>query len=294
MVFESTISQVSQFTDSLNVRQSPALEKSADEQAQDARNPNPGGDTVSISPEARALIAPENSGDSKDTQGDAEKGLTLSMGRAFGLNPEQEKHANKLFDELDTIFGSGNELTSDQEERVGAIIEELDTLLPVERELQFSEEDENRLDALFKELDALYTKEKLTPEQEKQALKLENEIESIFDNAANAQQDGDVTFSTESMKPEQETKEEATSTTDQTIERLKEQIEKLEEEIKELEKDDTLSEKEKNTQLQQKQAQLMELNEQLLKAQQEELKASGQAIGGGTRANGFGNSVASF
>lgn len=77
------------------------------------------------------------------------------------------------------------------------------------------------------------------------------------------------------------------------IKMLKERIEKIEEEIKALE-ESNLPEKEKLQKVQSKQAHLMELRDQLLKAEQEELKASGAASGGGTRANGAGNSVSSF
>ncbi|BCS88876.1 FlxA-like family protein [Pseudodesulfovibrio sediminis] len=83
------------------------------------------------------------------------------------------------------------------------------------------------------------------------------------------------------------------NTMDSTIQMLKKQIEELEEDIKELE-DGDLPEKEKLTQLQDKQVQLMQLKDQLLKAQQEQLGIEGMADGGGTRANGAGNSAASF
>lgn len=80
---------------------------------------------------------------------------------------------------------------------------------------------------------------------------------------------------------------------DQTIQLLKEQIEKLEQEIKDME-DKSLPEAQKRTQIQDKEAQLMELRDQLLKAQQTKLKTDGQAVGGGTRAQGAGNSLSSF
>ena len=80
---------------------------------------------------------------------------------------------------------------------------------------------------------------------------------------------------------------------DQTIQTLKDQIERLESEIEELE-DKPISEAQKQTQIQDKQAQLMELRNQLLQAQQTKLKADGQTENGGTRAQGFGNDVASF
>ncbi|ADU61228.1 MAG: hypothetical protein KUA35_01160 [Pseudodesulfovibrio sp.] len=83
------------------------------------------------------------------------------------------------------------------------------------------------------------------------------------------------------------------STQEQLISSLEKQIEKLEEEIDELEESD-LPEKQKQQQIQAKQAQLMQLNDQLLKAQQEQLELEGQVSGGGTSAQGFGNSLADF
>ncbi|BDQ34104.1 hypothetical protein [Pseudodesulfovibrio portus] len=80
---------------------------------------------------------------------------------------------------------------------------------------------------------------------------------------------------------------------DQTIQTLKDQIEKLEQEIKDLE-DKPIPEAQKRTQIQDKETRLMELRDQLVKAQQTKLKIDGQTLGGGTSAEGFGNSVASF
>lgn len=77
------------------------------------------------------------------------------------------------------------------------------------------------------------------------------------------------------------------------IKLLKERIEKLQEEIKELQESD-LPEKDKLQRIQDKQMQLMELQKQLTEAQAEGLKLQGMASGGGTRANGFGNSLDTF
>jgi adenylosuccinate synthase len=74
---------------------------------------------------------------------------------------------------------------------------------------------------------------------------------------------------------------------------LKQQIERLQEEIKELEQSD-LPEKIKQTSIQDKQVMLMELNKQLANAMENKAKNIGQADGGGTRANGPGNSAATF
>ncbi|UZP66446.1 FlxA-like family protein [Desulfovibrio mangrovi] len=78
---------------------------------------------------------------------------------------------------------------------------------------------------------------------------------------------------------------------EQMIERIKKQIQKLQEEIKELQNDMTLSDEEKAKQLQMKQSELMQLQTQLQKAQEELLKSQGLSLGGGTRAQGFGNSL---
>ncbi|MGE4194851.1 MAG: hypothetical protein AB7E51_15810 [Pseudodesulfovibrio sp.] len=80
---------------------------------------------------------------------------------------------------------------------------------------------------------------------------------------------------------------------DQIISMLKQQIERLQEEIKELEQSD-LPEKIKQTAIQDKQVMLMELNKQLANAMENKAKNIGQADGGGTRANGPGNSAATF
>ena len=74
MVLESSLAQhATQFTDSLNVRPAPAVEKTADEQAQATKIPEQHGDMVSISKEARALAAPEKSGDSGIAKEEAEE-----------------------------------------------------------------------------------------------------------------------------------------------------------------------------------------------------------------------------
>ncbi|WP_338668633.1 hypothetical protein [Pseudodesulfovibrio methanolicus] len=83
------------------------------------------------------------------------------------------------------------------------------------------------------------------------------------------------------------------SETDRIIRMLKEQIQRIEEEIKALEESD-MPEKLKRTMIQDKQIMLMELNEQLTKAMEDKMKNIGGAVGGGTRAEGFGGSAASF
>lgn len=85
--------------------------------------------------------------------------------------------------------------------------------------------------------------------------------------------------------------EDSSSMQDQLIERIRKQIQKLQEEIKALQNDMTLSDEEKAKQLQMKQSELTQLQTQLQKAQEEQLKAQGLSLGGGTRAQGFGNSL---
>ncbi|MDD3313167.1 FlxA-like family protein [Pseudodesulfovibrio sp.] len=92
----------------------------------------------------------------------------------------------------------------------------------------------------------------------------------------------------------EESDTEADSDVEQRIEQLQKQIDNIEKDIKELQQDEEMPEKEKLQQIQAKQAELMQLEEQLMKAQEEQLKAQGYSSGGGTRAEGFGNSVADF
>lgn len=80
---------------------------------------------------------------------------------------------------------------------------------------------------------------------------------------------------------------------DQLIDQLKKRIEELEQEIKAIE-DSTMPREKKDQEIQARQNQLMEMRDQLVKAQMEKLEASGYTEGGGTRAQGVGNSVASF
>jgi len=97
-------------------------------------------------------------------------------------------------------------------------------------------------------------------------------------------------------KTDAKTDSESDSMTDaeRQIAQLKKQIEKLEDEIKEIEDDPELTEKQKTQKVQAKQVQLMEMREQLSKAQEEQAKAIGASPYGGTRAEGAGNSAASF
>lgn len=73
MVFESSLAPMAaQFTESLNVKPAPGAEQTSDEMSQDAKTPEQSGDIVTISEEARALAAPENSGNSKESGSDSE------------------------------------------------------------------------------------------------------------------------------------------------------------------------------------------------------------------------------
>jgi DNA-binding transcriptional MerR regulator len=94
----------------------------------------------------------------------------------------------------------------------------------------------------------------------------------------------------DTLEPEEDQEE---SEADRIIRMLKEQIQRIEEEIKALEESD-MPEKLKRTMIQDKQVMLMELNEQLTKAMEDKMKNIGGAVGGGTRAEGFGGSAASF
>ena len=65
MAIESLAQQASIFVDAMSVK-SPAMEKTADENAQEAKTPDQG-DTVTISEEARSLVALEITGSSNET-----------------------------------------------------------------------------------------------------------------------------------------------------------------------------------------------------------------------------------
>ena len=77
------------------------------------------------------------------------------------------------------------------------------------------------------------------------------------------------------------------------IQDLKERIQKLEEDIKEAEKSD-MPEKQKMQEVSAKLAELMELRDQLVKAEATKAKMAGLSSGGGTRAQGFGQSAEEF
>ncbi len=81
------------------------------------------------------------------------------------------------------------------------------------------------------------------------------------------------------------------TTQEQTIDRIKEQIQKLQEEIRDLQGDATLTDEERQQQMQVKQSELMQLQTELQEAMEQQAKAEGQSLGGGTRANGFANSL---
>ena len=94
----------------------------------------------------------------------------------------------------------------------------------------------------------------------------------------------------DSLEPEEDQEE---SEIDRIIRMLKEQIQRIEEEIKALEESD-MPEKLKRTMIQDKQVMLMELNDQLTEALEKKMKNIGGSVGGGTRAEGFGGSAATF
>jgi DNA-binding transcriptional MerR regulator len=101
---------------------------------------------------------------------------------------------------------------------------------------------------------------------------------------------GDSKVGIDSLEQEEDQGE---SEIDQIIRMLKEQIQRIQEEIKELEKSD-MPEKLKRTMIQDKQVMLMDLNDQLSDALEKKMKNIGGSVSGGTRAEGFGNSVSSF
>lgn len=70
MAIESLAQQTSTFVDSLSIKPAPSAEKTADETSMEIKTPVQG-DTVTISEEARALIAPESSGESGQSEDSA-------------------------------------------------------------------------------------------------------------------------------------------------------------------------------------------------------------------------------
>lgn len=87
-----------------------------------------------------------------------------------------------------------------------------------------------------------------------------------------------------------ETEESTASPAEQLIERLEERIRELEEEIEELQ-NSNMPEEEKRQMLAEKQSELSQLQAQLMEAQKEAAESEGMSLTGGTRANGFGNSL---
>ena len=80
MGFESGFAQLtSTFSESLHIKPAPAVEKTIDEMAQETKLPDQG-DLVTISQEARALAAPEKSGDSgKSGEGEEDQNQAIEM-----------------------------------------------------------------------------------------------------------------------------------------------------------------------------------------------------------------------
>ena len=86
-------------------------------------------------------------------------------------------------------------------------------------------------------------------------------------------------------------KSDSSSKQEEMIKRIKEQIEKLKQEISELQNNNSMPEETKEKMLQMKQSELMQLQSELMQAQNEQAKSEGLSSSGGTRANGFANSL---
>lgn len=89
MMIESSLAQqASVFVDSLNVKDAPSVEKTAGEKAEETKVPEQKqGDTVSISMEARALVAAENSEES-DTESPQEQHIKMLQEQIKKLQEE--------------------------------------------------------------------------------------------------------------------------------------------------------------------------------------------------------------
>jgi len=79
MAIESGLAQqASMFTESLNVKPPPAVEKTADETGQEMKLPEQG-DVVTISQEARALVAAEKPDDSSQAKEEKNEDQTIKL-----------------------------------------------------------------------------------------------------------------------------------------------------------------------------------------------------------------------
>ncbi|WP_320170047.1 hypothetical protein [Maridesulfovibrio sp.] len=94
----------------------------------------------------------------------------------------------------------------------------------------------------------------------------------------------DQTSDTESSE---ESEDSSSSQQEEMISRLKEQIEKLQQEIEKLKQ----SPEENKEQISAKENELMQIQGQLTELLEQQAKSSGTSIGGGTRAQGFSNSL---
>ena len=111
MIIESGLAQTTQFSESLDIKLSPAQEKTEDELTLEAKIPEQSsGDTVTISEAARALAAAENSGETgsgtEDGQADAtgsEKGQEGAAAKAMNAGSASEAEDEDLTDDEQQI-----------------------------------------------------------------------------------------------------------------------------------------------------------------------------------------------
>ena len=142
MIIESSLAQTSQFAESMDIKPSPAQEKTDDEKTLEAKAPQQAsGDTVNISEAARALAAAENSGETEAKTGDERENGTDA---AMNAGTASEAKADGQTD------------AEQQIQRLKEMIEKL------EEEIKEIEDD-----------DALSEKQKLQQVQAKQAMLME-------------------------------------------------------------------------------------------------------------------------
>lgn len=127
MAIESLAQQTSAFVDALSIKPSPT-DKTADENAQEAKTPVQG-DTVTISEEARALIAAENPGDSQSSQ----SGEDTKMEETIRLLKEQIEKLEEELEELENKNMPEKEKLTQIQEKEARLMELRDQLLKAQQ-----------------------------------------------------------------------------------------------------------------------------------------------------------------
>ncbi|CCH49618.1 FlxA-like family protein [Pseudodesulfovibrio piezophilus] len=140
MVFESSLSQTAtQFSDSLSVKPVATVEQTTEEISQEAKTPEQeqSGDTVSISEEARALVAAEKSGGTEETESESDEETEQEQ-----LVDRLEKQIEALEQELEEIDDSDlpeKQKLQQKQAKEAQLMELRDQLLQAQQEVLESE-----------------------------------------------------------------------------------------------------------------------------------------------------------